>query len=134
MKKLFILILVSTSFAFAAWAQDGLKQATNATSTAGFNIKNLTTSILNKLVPALKITDDQKPGVTDAISGFLVEKSEILPLKQSDVASYTSKQNSLFSTLKSKLGSVLTGNQFTKFLGMKPKKNDTKNALWNLFF
>jgi len=125
---------MSTSVVITVQAQDAIKHTTSTASTAGFNVKSLTTSIMNKLVPALTITDDQKPGVTDAISGFLVQKSKILPLKQSDPPTYSKKQSSLFNTLKSKLGSVLSGNQFTKFLAMKPKKSDTSNALWNLFF
>ena len=81
MKKLFILFLMSTSVVVTVQAQDAIKHATSTASTTGFNVKSLTTSIMNKLVPALTITDDQKPGVTDAISGFLVQKSKILPLK-----------------------------------------------------
>ena len=134
MKRLFILYFLCIFISFGIQAQDALKKATSPATAMGFDVKSLTTSIMNKLVPSLKITDNQKPGVTDAISGFLVEKSKILPLQQSNPPTYASKQGSLFNTLKSKLGGALTSGQLTKFLTMKPKTYDPLNELSSIFY
>jgi len=99
-----------------------------------FDVKGLTGSIMNVLGPSLSLTGKQSPGVTDAVSGFLGEKSKILPLQASDPTSYNSKFGSLFSGLKSKLGGILAADQMTKFMGLKPKTNDASNVLSNLFY
>ncbi len=133
MKKL-ILLLTILSFGYAAQSQDLLKKASSAATAGGFDVKSLTSGIVGKLGPSLALTSVQKPGVSSAVSGFLTNKANILPLKQSDPASYATKQAGLFGGLKSKLGTVLTAAQMTKFLGMKPKTNDAGNVLSNLFY
>ncbi|MBS1597036.1 MAG: hypothetical protein JST75_02340 [Bacteroidetes bacterium] len=134
MKKLFLLLMLVAFISLGTQAQDALKQATSAATSAGFDVKSLTSSIMNKLGPSLKLTGDQKPGVMSAVSGFLGEKAKILPLQQSDPTSYATKQGGLFNSLKSKLGGILTAVQLTKFMGLKPKTNDATNVLSNLFF
>lgn len=99
-----------------------------------FDVKSLTSSIMKTLGPSLSLTDKQTPGVTDAISGFLGDKSKILPLQASDPKAYSSKFGSLFGGLKSKLGGILLADQMKKFTGLKPKTNDPSNVLSNLFY
>jgi hypothetical protein len=100
----------------------------------GFDVKSLTSSIMGILSPKLGLSDKQSPGVTNAVSSFLTKKADILPLQKTDPSSYTSKFGSLFSSLKSKLGTMLVGDQMKKFMGLKPKTNDASNVLSQLFY
>ena len=137
MKKMILLFAVVAAFSVTGYSQDLLKQATSAATSAaagGFDVKSLTSSILGKLTPSLGLSDKQKPGVTDAISGFLTKKSDILPLLTSNPASYATKQSGLFNSLKSKLSGILIGNQLNKFLSLKPKTNDPSNLLSHLVY
>ncbi|MBN9298211.1 MAG: hypothetical protein J0I41_14450 [Filimonas sp.] len=135
MKKTIACLAFCLVVGIASHAQGGLlNTATKAASAAGFDVSKLTSGIMGKLVPSLSLTNDQKPKVTDAISSFLGAKSKILPLQQSDPASYATKQSGLFSSLKSKLAGMLLQNQMNKFLGLKPKTNDPTNVLSNLFY
>lgn len=137
MKKYFFLGLLFTASLFyvsSAQAQGILKKAGAAATNSTFDVKSLTTGIMNQLTPSLSLTDKQKPGVTDAISTFLTNKSGILSLKGTDPKGYETKQNGLLNTLKSSLGKILLQQQMNKFLGLKPAKNDPKNILSNLFY
>jgi hypothetical protein len=134
MKKFVLFCTLFACLSLTMQAQDILKKATGAASAAGFDVKSLTSGIMSKLTPKLGITSTQKPGVTSAISSFLGDKAKILPLQQSDPASYSTQQGGLFNTLKSKLTSVLLAGQVKKFLGLKPKTNDSSNILSNLFY
>ena len=134
MKKLVLSFCLLVAAHQVVNAQDILKKASGVATAAGFDVKSLTTSIVGKLVPALAVTSQQKPGVTSAISSFLGDKAKILSLKTSDPAAYTTKQTSLFSTLKTKLATALVASQVNKFMGLKPATNDPANVLSNLFF
>ncbi len=134
MKKTLLLCTLLAGLTFTTHAQDLLKKASSAASSAGFDVKSLTSGIMKKLTPSLNLTSAQKPGVTDAVSSFLGDKANILSLKQSDPASYSTKQSGLFNTLKSKLGTILAANQMKKFLGLKPKTDSSSNILSNLFY
>ena len=136
MKKLFSILLVAFLMTNATQAQLGglLDKAKSTAGAAGFDVASLTTGIMGKLTPSLSLTNDQKPKVTDAISGFLGEKAKILPLLNTDKAAYTSKFGTLFSGLKTKLGGILLKDQMNKFLGMKPATNSASNVLSQLFF
>jgi hypothetical protein len=134
MKKTLLLCALFASLSFATNAQDLLKKASSAASAAGFDVKSLTSGIMSKLTPKLGLTSKEKPGVTSAVSSFLGDKANILSLKQSDPASYSTKQSGLFNTLKSKLGGILLAGQMNKFLGLKPKTDSPSNILSNLFY
>jgi len=131
MKK--ILIVLSIAFAVTtANAQLGsLGDLAKTAGAAGFDVNKLTSGIMGKLTPGLNLTGAQQPQVTDAITSFLGDKSKILPLQTSDKAAYTSKFNSLFGGLKSKLSGILLKDQMNKFLGMKT--TDPTNVLSQLF-
>lgn len=133
MKKLFFLLVAAILTITTVHAQTVPGDLTNA-ATSGFNVKSLTKSIMGKLVPALSLTDTQKPGVTSAITDFLTQKSKILPLQQTDAGAYNTKFTSLFNGLKTKLGGLISPTQLTSFLGLKPSTNDPKNVLSNLFY
>ncbi|MGN7818619.1 hypothetical protein ACTJJB_00745 [Chitinophaga sp. 22536] len=138
MKKVFLSLLCVCFFTAASvQAQSILDQAKK---TAGSvqnplaNYSGVASSILSKLTPALGLTEVQKPKVTDLVTGFLKQKAGILPLQQSNPASYASKFAGLQGGLFSKLKLLLTAAQYTKFLGLKPKTNDATNVLSQLFF
>ncbi len=133
MKKLFFLLAAAILTISSIQAQTVPGDLTNAAS-SGFNVKSLTKSIMGKLVPSLKLTDTQKPGVTSAITDFLTQKAKILPLQQTDAGGYSTKFTSLFSGLKTKLGGLISPTQLTTFMGLKPSTNDPKNVLSNLFY
>ena len=132
MKKLFFVLAAAILTISTVQAQTVPGDLSSATS--GFNVKSLTKSIMGKLVPALKLTDTQKPGVTSAVTDFLTQKAKILPLQQTDAGSYSTKFTSLFSGLKTKLGGLISPTQLTSFMGLKPSTNDPKNVLSNLFY
>lgn len=133
-------ILSFFAFAFlihsASNAQLGglMDKAKSAASTPGFDVSKLTGSLMGKLTPALSLTTDQKPKVTDAISGFLGEKAKILPLLNTDQGAYTNKFSTLYGGLKTKLAGILLKDQMNKFLGLKPASNSPANVLSQLFF
>ncbi len=134
MKKLLVFTCFAIAITNAVYAQDILKKTAGVATAAGFDVKRLTTGIIDKLVPALAVSSTQKPGLTSAISGFLKEKSKILSLKKTDAPAYTTKQSGLLNGLTSKLGTVLLAGQVKKFLGLKPATNDPANILSNLFY
>jgi hypothetical protein len=133
MKKISVVILIAIAMSTSVNAQLGglLDKAKSTASAAGIDVNQLTSDIMGKLTPSLNLTAAQTPKVTDAITGFLAEKSKILPLQGTDKAAYTSKFGSLFSGLKSKLTGILLKDQMNKFLGMKT--TDPTNVLSQLF-
>ena len=132
MKKIIFLALFS--FGMASLTQAQLGGLANKAAAAGFDVKKLTQSIMGKLIPGLSLTDAQQPKVTEAVSGFLGEKSGIVPLQTSNPAEYQKKQTGLFNTLKSKLAGILLKDQMNKFLGMKPATNNPADVLSQLFY
>lgn len=135
MKKLLILGLLAFSLNQAANAQSILSKVGSAAASAtGFDANSLTSGILGKLTPALSLTPAEKPGVTSIVKDFLVQKATILATKKTDPAAYTSKFGKLYSGLKSKLGTVLTVAQLTKFTSLKPATNTSSNVLSQLFY
>ncbi len=135
MKKFFM--IAACLFAVSATqAQLGglVDKATKTAASVGIDVKSVTNSIMGKLVPGLGLTAPQNPQVTDAVSGFLTKKADILPLQSSNPAEYTKKQSGLFSGLQSKLSGILLKDQMNKFLGMKPATNNPSNVLSQLFY
>jgi hypothetical protein len=132
MKKIIFLALFS--FGMVSLTQAQLGGLASKAAAAGFDVNKLTKSIMGKLIPGLNLTGEQQPKVTDAVSGFLGEKSGILPLQTSNPAEYQKKQTGLFNSLKSKLTGILLKDQMTKFLGMKPATNNPADALSQLFY
>lgn len=121
MKKIILLSIafVAISFVYAQGA---------------FDAKSLSSEIMGKLSPALVLSVDQKPVVTDAVTGFLTKKSEIISLQKADPPAYTSKFNVLNGNLINQLKDILTAKQMSSFLGLKPKGNIPGNVLSQLFF
>ncbi len=121
MKKILLLSIafMATSFMYAQ---------------SGFDPKVLTGEIMGKLNPALVLTAEQKPNVTDAVNGFLNKKAEIVSLQKTDPPAYTSKFNVLNGDLINQLKDILTAKQMSSFLGLKPRVNTLGNVLSQLFF
>ncbi|MXV49773.1 hypothetical protein GS399_02235 [Pedobacter sp. HMF7647] len=134
MKRTFFILASLLVIVGHAQSQVKLDKAVKAASSAGFDVKSITNSVMQTLVPSLNLTSTQKPGITDIVSGFLTKKADILPLKASNPTSYKSKFGSLFGSLKSQLGGALTSGQLTKFLSLKPKTDSPSNVLSNLFY
>jgi hypothetical protein len=135
MKKI-ILSAAILFLAASSQAQLGglVDKATKTAAAAGFDVNKLTSGIMGKIGPALKLTAPQQTQVTDIVSGFLTKKSDIVPLAASNPTEYAKKQSGLFSGLQSKLGGVLAKDQMSKFMGMKPATATKSDPLSALFF
>ena len=135
MKKI-ILSAAILMLAASSQAQLGglVDKATKTAAAAGFDVKSLTSGVMGKLGPTLKLSAPQQTQVTDVVSGFLTKKSEIVPLATSNPAEYAKKQSGLFGGLQSKLGGILAKDQMSKFMGMKPASASSSNPLSALFF
>ena len=133
MKKIVLGLLLAFAITVSANAQLGgmLDKAKSTATTAGFDVNKLTSGIMGKLTPGLNLTGSQQPQVTDAVTSYLGQKSNILPLQSSDPAQYTQKQSGLFGSLKTKLSGILLKDQMSKFMGMKT--SDPTNVLSQLF-
>ena len=98
------------------------------------DLKAMGTSILTELGPKLILTKVQLPKFMGLISTFLTAKSAIMPLLKSDPTGYASKLGASQTDLMGGLKGVLSPEQMTSFIGLKPKTNDATNVLSNLFF
>ncbi len=135
MKKL-ILSTAILLIAVSSQAQLGglVDKATKTAAAAGFDVNKLTSGIMGKLGPGLKLSGAQQTQVTDIVSGFLTKKSDIVPLAASNPTEYAKKQSGMFSGLQSKLGGVLAKDQMSKFMGMKPAAATKSDPMSALFF
>ena len=99
------------------------------------DITKTTTGIVGDLMSKLKLPGTQKSGLTDAISGFLTKKKDIVGLADTNPTSYLSKFNPLQKGLFDKIKGIVGATNFTKFLGLKPSGTGAAgNILSNLFF
>ena len=96
------------------------------------DIAKTTTGIVGDLMSKLSLPSGQKTGLTDAISGFLTKKKDIVGLADTNPTSYLSKFNPLQKGLFDKLKGIMGSSAFTKFLGLKP--SGAGSLLSNLFF
>jgi hypothetical protein len=137
--SLFVLALMVIGF--GAQAQISLPK-TDATSLVKDFVKppaigdiGKTTSGIMGLLGGLKLSDAQKPKISDAISGFLGQKQGILGLADKNPADYLKKFNPLQQGLFGKLKGIMGAETFSKFLNLKPSgKNIGTSLLSNLFF
>lgn len=141
MKKIFLLFALSLGFIFTTNAQisagslqNAAKKATAVAAVNGFDVNKLSSSIMTKLTSSLVLTKLQDPKVLALVTNFLKQKSGILSLATTDKTKYASKLAELTSTLSSGLKGVLTADQFTKFLSLKPATNKADNVLSQLFY
>lgn len=114
---------------------DQAKKTAGSVATGNsFDVGSIASSIMGQLTPSLALTGAQQPKVQNLLTGFLKKKAAILPLQQSNPSAYTSKFGGLQKGIFSKLKTLLTLSQYTKFLGLKPKTNDAANVLSQLFY
>ena len=99
------------------------------------DITKTTTGIVSDLMSKLSLPGTQKSGLTDAISGFLGKKKDIVGLADTNPTGYLSKFNPLQKGLFDKIKGIVGATAFTKFLGLKPSGDKAAgNLLSNLFF
>ena len=99
------------------------------------DITKTTAGIVGDLMSKLSLPGTQKSGLTDAISGFLTKKKDIVGLADTNPTSYLSKFNPLQKGLFDKIKGIVGASAFTKFLGLKPSGSGAAgNILSNLFF
>ena len=98
------------------------------------DLKSMGSNILSELGTKLILSKIQSPKVLGLITTFLSAKSAIMPLLQSNPSGYASKFGAAQGDLTSGLKGVLSAQQMTNFMGLKPKTNDATNVLSNLFF
>ena len=98
------------------------------------NIEGNVNAILSKLNTALTLTDVQKTKLPDVITAFLNQRALILPLANSNAKTYDTKLKSLHNGFYRKLKTILTAEQYARFLELKPTDNDTTNVLSQLYY
>jgi hypothetical protein len=98
------------------------------------DLGSLGKSIATELGTKLLLNQIQGTKVGQLISTFLMAKSAILPLLKSDPTGFASKLSGAQGDLMGGLQTVLSAQQMTNFMGMKPKTNDATNVLSSLFF
>jgi hypothetical protein len=104
--------------------------ATNPMGDLGALGKSIATELGTKLL----LNQIQGTKVGQLISTFLTAKSAILPLLKSDPTGFASKLSGAQGDLMGGLKTVLSAQQMTNFMSMKPKTNDATNVLSSLFF
>jgi hypothetical protein len=92
--------------------------------------KNIATELGTKLL----LNQIQGTKVGQLVTSFLAAKSAILPLLKTDPMGFASKLSGAQGDLMGGLKTVLSAQQMTNFMGMKPKTNDATNVLSSLFF
>jgi len=97
------------------------------------DVSETTKGLMNILKTKLALSDAQSPKITGLLTDFLRTKSGILSLANSNPADYLSKFGGIQSKLFDRLKTALSGAQYTKFLGLKPKASDSENVLNHLF-
>lgn len=102
--------------------------------TTPFDVKGISNQIISKLSQSLSLTPDQVQPASEAVTEFLTQKSEIIPLQTADPSAYASKFNVLNGALVGKLKNILQARQMTSFWGLKPRSNDPSNVLSHLFY
>lgn len=143
MKKILVLVVsLSVCGSSRIFAQSSLlTKATSAISTAktasslGLNPTALAKQIVeDNLKSKLGLTSSQTPSVTSAVTSYLTKKESILSLAKTNPTSYATKQSSLFSGLKSKLGTILLKDQMSKFMGLKSSTPATSTSVLKTLF
>ena len=98
------------------------------------DLKAMGTNILTEMGTKLILTKVQAPKVLGLVTTFLTAKSAIMPLLKSDPTGFASKLGASQTDLMGGLKGVLSPQQMTSFIGLKPKTNDATNVLSSLFF
>lgn len=98
------------------------------------NIEGNAQSITGKLKTALTLTEAQQPKILSTVTNFLQQKANILSLNNSNPKAYDIKLKSFQNGFQRKLKTILTPEQFTGFLELKPVNNDMTNVLSQLFY
>ena len=102
--------------------------------TSPFDVKSISNQIVSKLSQSLTLTPDQIQPTSNAVTEFLTQKAEILPLQTSDPSTYASKFNVLNGLLIGKLKNIFQAKQMTSFWSLRPSSNDASNVLSHLFY
>ncbi len=141
MKKIFLILTLAMGVVFGTNAQistgtlqNAAKKASSVATSSGFDVNSLSSGIMSKLTTALTLTKTQKPQVLEIVTNFLQQKSSILSLATTNKTKYATKFAKLTSTLNSKLKTVLTAAQLSKFSSLKPETNTASNVLSQLFY
>ncbi|MCF6403978.1 hypothetical protein L3C95_13880 [Chitinophaga filiformis] len=98
------------------------------------NIEGNAQSITSKLKAALSLTEAQQPKILNTVTNFLQQRASILSLNNSNQKAYDTKLKSFQNGLQRKLKTILTPEQFTGFLELKPVNNDMTNVLSQLYY
>lgn len=97
------------------------------------DVSETTSGLMGILKTKLALSDAQSPKITGLLTDFLKSKSGILSLANSNPTEYLSKFGGIKNKLFAGLKTALSGAQYTKFLGLKPKASDSENLLNHLF-
>jgi len=98
------------------------------------NINGNANAIVSKLNTALTLTEVQKTKLLDGVTAFLNQRALILPLATDNPKAYDTKLKSMHNGFYRKVKSLLTPDQYSRFLELKPVENDKLNVLSQLFY
>lgn len=129
MKNVILLLLLVTGLGFIS----SVSYAQIRTAPLS-NIEGNAQSITSKLKGALNLTEAQQPKILNAVTYFLQQRAAVASLGNSNPKAYDTKFKSLQNGLQRKLKAILTQEQFTGFLELKPVNNDMTNVLSQLFY
>lgn len=112
----------------------GVPKVDGASVLSQGNTLKSASGVMAKLGPTLALSGTQKEKVTAIVAGFIKNKAALSPLQQTDKPVYASKLSALQGGLSSKLKTVLTVAQYSKFLGLKPATPSPTSLLSTLFY
>ena len=99
------------------------------------DIGSTTKSVVDMLGSKLSLPASMKPGLMDAVGGFLTSKKPIAGLAGTNPADYLAKFNPLQKGLFGKLKGIMGADAVTKLLGLKPTgSNIAGDVLSHLFY
>ena len=134
-------LIVSTVFVYAQPASLNTG-ARNAATVKNFikppalgDIGKTATSITNALSGRLGVASNQQSALQGIITGFLTDKTKLLPLATSNPAGYLQQFNPLQQTMLGKLRGILGTARFGQMMNLKPTGNNiAANPLSHLFY
>lgn len=135
-KKLIITAILIGTFSFtnAQSMGDITKAASTVAPTAKFDVASIANQVMGVLSPKLKLTDAQKPAVNSLVNDMLTKKKNILPLKKTDPASYTSKMTAGRETFLTKMKKIVTPAQIQALTPLLPKSAQSLTPLAQMLY
>ncbi|MBC7851418.1 MAG: hypothetical protein H7Y31_16870 [Chitinophagaceae bacterium] len=133
MKRMILLFTVIIGF-YSASGQSNPKPPQEVKVLPIHDVSSIVTGIVSVLKSKLALSDSQGPQVSNVITDFINKKVAILPLAKTDPAGYRNKFGILHEAMTTEFNTFLSGAQYSKLLGLKPRLPKNDDLLSHLFF